>query len=294
MKVVSFGEILWDIIEGKAYLGGAPLNFAAHATQCGADSLMISRLGSDDYGKQALQKLAEVDVGYSEVQIDKKHPTGSVDVFLENGQPSYIIHPGVAYDYISFEELNQSFLSSDFGVFYYGTLAQRNKTSRETLYNILESKTFDQIFYDVNLRKDCYSKDIVLQSLEKSNILKLNDEEVSVLSEYMFSKNFGMEDFAKGCYDKYGHEVIIITAGAQGCYVYHREKMQMVSGQKVTVADTVGAGDSFSASFMYMYYQTGDPIKAASIGNQIGAFVASQRGAIPAYTEEIRMMLSNS
>jgi len=292
MKVAAFGEILWDIIEGKAHLGGAPLNFAAHSAQCGAESYMISRLGADDFGKKAFEKLDEFNVNKSTVQFDQQHSTGTVDVFLENGQPSYTIHTHVAYDYILFRELPDAFNNLDFDIFYFGTLAQREDVSRRTLHEILEAKSFKNVFYDVNLRKDCYSKEIVLDSLKRSNVLKLNDEEVEVISGYLFSKPYSIEDFSKACYDKYGHNVIIVTAGAEGCYVYHNNEMSQVPGKKVEVADAVGAGDSFSASFMYKYYQTQDPVKAAYIGNQIGGFVASQHGAIPPYSREIKGLLS--
>jgi fructokinase len=292
MKVLSFGEILWDIIEGNAHLGGAPLNFAAHSAQCGAESYMISRLGSDDYSKRAMDKLDEVGVNHSIVQMDDQHPTGTVEVFLQDGQPSYTIHTQVAYDYIDFEQLPDTFHSTDYDIFYFGTLAQRGSKSRESLYRILQEKSFQSRFYDVNFRKDCFSKNIVLKSLEYSDVLKLNDEEVAIISEYMFSRAYGIEDFMRGCYEKYGHKVIIVTAGAEGCYIHHDNNVDFVSGKKVVVADAVGAGDSFSAAFMYVYYHTLNPLNAAKIGNQIGGYVASQRGAIPKYSDEIKEILS--
>jgi len=291
MKVLSFGEILWDIIEGKAHLGGAPLNFAAHSAQCGGESYMISRLGSDDLGKVALEKLEEVRVDHTLVQTDDLYPTGTVDVFLEDGQPSYTIHPHVAYDFIDFQQLPDAFHSTEYDIFYFGTLAQRERKSRDTLYKIQEEKSFQSRFYDVNFRKDCYSKETVLKSLNNSDVLKLNDEEVEVISEYMYGRILSIDDFVKACYDSYGHKVIIVTAGGEGCYVYTDQEMHKVEGRTVTVADAVGAGDSFSAAFMYKYFHSGDPIQSAFVGNQIGGFVASQHGAIPPYPDEIRELL---
>lgn len=293
MKVLSFGEILWDIIEGKAHLGGAPLNFAAHAAQCGADSYMISRLGEDENGKKAFDQVGSLKVSPELIQFDKDRPTGTVDVYLEEGQPSYTIHSQVAYDFIATPEFSSVFDNTDFDIFYFGTLAQRERTSRETLHQILTAKQFKSRFYDVNFRKDCYSKNTVMPSLENSDILKLNDEEVRIISEYLDHKYQGIEEFVKACYNLFGHKVIIITAGDKGCYVYTEEKLHEVPARKVVVADAVGAGDSFSGSFMYMYHKTGDPLKAAYVGNQVGGYVASQHGAIPAYSDEIRDLLKN-
>ncbi|MEL7006095.1 MAG: PfkB family carbohydrate kinase, partial [Bacteroidota bacterium] len=140
MKVISFGEILWDIIEGAYHIGGAPFNFAAHLTQCGADVAMISRLGKDEIGKRAFQAVCDLSVGTKYLQWDTKHPTGTVNVFLQNGQPTYTIHPEVAYDYIDFENLKLAgLLEDEIDIFSFGTLAQRHEKSRNTLNQILEN-----------------------------------------------------------------------------------------------------------------------------------------------------------
>ncbi|MEL6253034.1 MAG: carbohydrate kinase [Bacteroidota bacterium] len=292
MRVLSFGEILWDIIEHKYYIGGAPFNFASHISRCGADTYMVSRLGKDIWGEKAYEEAKKLGIHPDFIQWDADKPTGTVDVFLNNGQPSYIINPKVAYDYLDFEELIEAGLQNkSFDMFGFGSLAQRNETSRKCLYRILESLSFEHIFYDVNLRKDCFSAEIVNESLKYSTILKLNDDEVPIISEFAFSKKMGIEDFCEKVSAERGQNIIIVTAGGDGCFIYHEDKLHKVPGKKVEVVDTVGAGDSFSAAFLAIYFKKRDPIYAASVANQLGAFVASSHGPIPEYSNELKKVL---
>lgn len=295
MKVFSYGEILWDIIEGNHYIGGAPFNFAAHLAQCGAEVAMISRLGTDELGEQAMKKVAELGVKTNYVQWDTDHATGTVDVFLNNGQPSYTIHPNVAYDFINYDFLvNQGLLEADIDVFGFGTLAQRAAMSKETLSKIFAAKHFPHVFYDVNLRKDCYSAEIIRDSMPFCTVLKLNDEEVPLISSFLFGTELTIEAFCRRVQEVHELQVVIVTAGAKGCYVYDGHKIELVAGKAVQVVDTVGAGDSFSAAFMFQYVQHADPFRAASVANHVGGFVAASRGPIPSYSLEIRNLLGIS
>ena len=291
MKVLSFGEILWDIIEGKNYLGGAPFNFSAHAAQCGAETYILSRLGKDELGRKANEMAASYKVNTSLIQWDDLYPTGTVDVILSNGQPDYTIHTSVAYDFINYPEASHKLEDKEFDVFYFGSLAQRNSISRATLKNLLEKNSFDYVFYDVNLRKDGYNKEIILDSLTICNILKLNHSEVPVVSLLLFSADLSMEEFCEKMMSKYELELIIVTAAEKGCYIYEMDKLVLIPGKVVDVADAVGAGDSFSAAFMYAYFHHGDATAAARVANQVGGFVASHHGAIPPYSEEIKSLL---
>lgn len=292
MRVLSFGEILWDIIEGKYYIGGAPFNFASHIARCGADTYMVSRLGKDMWGEKAFDEVGKLGINSRFIQWDKARPTGTVDVFLKKGQPTYTINPEVAYDYLDFEELIEAGLKEkSFDMFGFGSLAQRNEVSRKCLYQILESLSFKHIFYDVNLRKDCYSAEIVNDSLKYSTILKLNDDEVPLISEFAFSEKMEIEAFCEKVSAERGQEIVIVTAGGDGCFIYHENQLHKVPGKKVEVVDTVGAGDSFSAAFLAMYFKKGDPVYAASVANQLGAFVASSHGPIPAYSDELKKVL---
>lgn len=289
MKVLSFGEILFDIIEGEPYLGGAPLNFAGHLAQFGVDAYILSAVGKDALGSEALRQIEGLGVKTDFVQVKEEYSTGTVPVVFLNGQPDYTIVRDVAYDYI---ELNgQEKALAGFDVLYFGTLAQRNEESRNTLRQLLSKKNYKQVFYDINLRKDCFNKELIHESLQYCSMLKLNDEEVEVLSQMFFGENLTMQDFCARIALEYNLEVVVVTAGAKGCYILEGLELFFVNGYPSKVVDTVGAGDSFSAAFVFHYLKQGDALVAADIANRLGAFVASSRGPLPAYSAEIRKVL---
>ena len=292
MKVLSFGEILWDIINGTEHLGGAPFNFAAHIARCGHDSFMLSRLGRDDFGKRAFELGADYGVHRELIQWDDKHPTGIVDVTLTNGQPDYFIREHTAYDYIDSEEASAAVRDLDFDVFYFGSLSQRNNVSARALFQILSEKQFKHIFYDVNLRKKGYTEEIIRKSLEVCSVFKLNNEEVPVISTMLAGSSLSLETFCTFLKSRYPLlRLIIITASEKGCYVFDG-KLSAIPGKRVEVCDAVGAGDAFSASFMHVYARTNNPIEAAKVANEVGAFVASKEGPIPHYSPAISAILS--
>ncbi|MFP4092004.1 MAG: carbohydrate kinase family protein [Cyclobacteriaceae bacterium] len=294
MKILSFGEILFDIIEGEHYLGGAPLNFTAHAARLGVQAYILSRLGQDDLGQEAMQKISSLKVNTSLVQWDEQHPTGTVPVSFEKGQPSYIITENVAYDFISYDKSASQIESTTFDVLYFGTLAQRNAQSADALAKLVSRNTFREIFYDINLRKDCYNADMIRNSLKYCTIFKLNDEEVNVLAEMFYNQPMEIEAFTKKITSDFQIGLIVITAGAKGCYVYQNSELHFVKGYPAKVVDTVGAGDAFSAAFLIFFLQQGNALRAADKANRLGAFVASSRGPQPVYTEEIRNQLAIS
>lgn len=293
-KFLSFGEVLWDIIDGVHYIGGAPLNVAAHLANCGADSCMLSRLGKDELGRRAFAEIEKLNVETSLIQWDEAYPTGTVEVFIENGQPDYTITGDVAYDYISTTAIEPQPEPQNFDCLYFGTLAQRNSTSRETLQWILKRLKFKTIFYDVNLRKGIVSKELIAASLRHCNIFKLNMEEVEVISQLIFQRSLSLENFAQQIRRDFDVDVIIITAAEKGCYLYHANALTFVGGETVELIDAVGAGDAFSAAFLYYYTEYNDALRSARIANKLGAFVASCRGAIPPYSTEIRKELTHA
>lgn len=290
MKVLVFGEVLWDIIDGKEHLGGAPLNFAAHVKQCGHESTIISAVGDDDRGKMALEQIEEVGVDVSMIQQSEIR-TGFVPVTLVAGQPEYEIIKYVAYDYIKADEISKKKIAQ-FDTFYFGSLAQRSPDSSEALKKILTNHSFRQVFYDVNLRKDCYTKEILDYSLGQCTILKVNDEEVGVIGEMVFGMELNFEEFCVKVKEAYeGVKTIIITAGKDGCLIHANGTIDRVPTDPIKVVDTVGAGDSFSAAFMCMYATTQDARRSAIVANKVGGFVASNPGPIPKYSEEIKQLL---
>ena len=252
MNVLSFGEIVWDIIEEEEHLGGAPLNLAAHLAQLGYQSDLVSRVGADRRGGAALDAMKRIGVDASLVQVDPVHPTGYVDVFVDGqGNPDFTIHQQVAYDFISFEAPLRDWLGNDrFDVFTFGTLCQRNEVSRNTLRQTLDAVRAAHVFCDVNLRQDFYDRDIIAHSLQRSTIVKLNHAETVALSGLLFREELDESTFASRIQEEYSVGLVCVTKGAEGCTVYDGGHRVDCPGTKVQVADTLGAGDAFSASFL--------------------------------------------
>ena len=291
MNALAFGEILWDMIDDEHHLGGAPLNFAAHVSQCGGQSAIISQVGADALGDRALEQAKDLRVDVRWVTRSNDDPTGTVDVFLRDGQPDYTIHEQVAYDKIRLPDID-ALKQSDYDVFYFGTLAQRSEHNSQILSQLLNEIQFPHIFYDINLRKSYYSRTIIERSLKQSNIFKINDAEAATVSQLLWNKNFGLETFSKKIAEEYEIDIVIITAAERGCFVMRRGGLVHIPGHHIQVVDAVGAGDSFSAAFMTVYLNSHDVISAANVANQVGAFVASSRGAIPVYPKRIRELLN--
>ena len=190
-KALSFGAVVWDIIEGVPYIGGAPFNLAAHLAKCAIPSYMLTSLGQDEFGDRSLAEMERLGVDRRYVQIDPEHPTATVVVTLsEAGQPTYEIKDRVSYDYIRADApLLDAIVREEFEVFCFGTIEQRSPTTRQSLRKILGRVAGAHVLYDVNLRLDYYSREIVTESLTYTTILKLNDEETRVLGEMLFGRS---------------------------------------------------------------------------------------------------------
>jgi fructokinase len=289
-SALVFGEILWDIIEGNAYLGGAPLNFAAHFAKCGGASSIFSSIGSDPLGNMALAAIEKTGVDTSLIQQHPNFPTGTVDVFLDQqGQPDYDIKENVAYDNIAPPGKSEKFM---YDIFYFGSLAQRNSVSKQSLWEILSSQNFQYRFYDINLRKEFYSYEVIHYSLMHCNVFKINDDEVRQVSILFYKKEISIEDFSKRLSDDYKIDVVIVTAGDKGCHIWENGLITHVPAVPVHVVDTVGAGDAFSAAFMHTYFISKDAVKAAAMANLVGSYVAGSKGPIPDYTSELQRKLA--
>jgi len=287
MKVLAFGEILWDIVNGEEFLGGAPFNFAAHAAQCGNDVYMISRVGNDRLGIEAMKLCRELGVNDSFIQIDSRRPTGTVDVILAAGQPDYTIHENVAYDYIVADDI-PDLEAFGFDVLYFGSLAQRSLKPACALDSVLERGRFPYVFYDVNIRKGIDAAAILRRSLPHCTIVKMNTDEVRVVGSVIEAEIYSYEIVCRRLIESYPNiNIVIITAADAGCYVFHDDTLYHAAGVPVVIEDAIGAGDAFSAAYMTEFVRTGDPQAAARLANRVGAFVASHRGPIPTYTDDV-------
>lgn len=290
MKILCFGEILWDHIGKEYHLGGAPLNFAAHSARLGSESYLISAVGRDDLGSKALGEAGKIGVKTDYVTpVD--HPTGVVEVSMDGGIPSYEIVTGTAWDNILMtEESQEEILNAQWDLFYMGTLAQRSRTNgdllHKTLLNRLKAKS---VFFDVNLRQDYYDRDVMERSLEHTTILKLNDEELPVTGALLYEEEMPPASlFARLRSDYPRLEMMILTKGADGADIINSQGLRhypIESG--VVPVDTVGAGDSYSGAFCYAWHHTGDLDRSARFAQDVADRVVSQAGALPDYGREI-------
>ena len=282
MKILAIGEIIFDIFGDDAVIGGAPLNFCAHCVASGAKAALISGVGNDGFGKKALDYLGEFGVD-SRFVSTVSGETGKCIVTVTNGNPFYNVMRPAAYDMLEVDTKLISDYAAD--VFAFGTLIQRNKASRETLKKVLSECSFSHIFCDINLRKNCYDKDSCLRCLENATILKLSDEEETLLNEFGFyTKGKTDKETIKNICNSFANiELLLFTRGENGSVVYNskEEKFYYFDAVKADVVSTVGAGDSYSAAFLCEYFKSGDIEKAGIAGSKLSAFVVSHREAVP-------------
>ena len=283
MDVVAFGEILWDVIDGEAHIGGAPFNLAAHAVRCGLRAAAVSRVGDDALGRAALAKMARLKVDARWTGLDASRQTGTVTVSLADGQPNYTIRENVAWDRIEVsEEALASLAVERPRAFCFGTLAQRGEVSRRTLAKLLEAFRDAVVFYDVNLRQHYWSASLVDARLARATLVKVNADEARVLGGELFGGACAPDAFGAGVLARHPAKAVIVTLGADGCLVYERGRAPVsCPGERVEVADAVGAGDAFSAAFLAAWLSGATAVEAAAAGNARGAWVAARRGAVP-------------
>lgn len=292
LLVVGMGEALWDMLPEGRKLGGAPANFAYHVSQFGLDSRVVSAVGDDELGNEILANFAEKQL---DCQIEKvAYPTGTVQVTLdEKGVPCYEIKEGVAWDNIPYTPALENLAKQTHAVCF-GSLAQRNAVSRETINRFIDQMPKDENvlkIFDINLRQHFYSKELIEASLKKSNVLKINDEELVVVGE-MFG--FADIDFQDKCWillAKYNLKMLILTCGTEGSYVFTPGEVSFLETPQVQVADTVGAGDSFTGAFVAAIL-SGKTVKDAHrLAVDVSAFVCTQNGAMPELAEELKNRL---
>lgn len=284
MKVLSFGEILWDIYPEQKFIGGAPFNFSAHLAKYDQPVYMLSCLGEDDLGDEALLRLKQCGVLTDFVSRSADKQTGQCLVTLdENAVPTYDLKQDVAYDYI-----DCSAVTGNFDVLYFGTLALRNQYNLDSLAALLKAHTFKEVFVDVNIRAPFYSRRSVTWCLSNTTILKISDEELPVIADLLSVDGaIGYPAFVRLLKKKYPNlRMIVVTLGGKGAYCYdcQQDREYHCAAQRVTVASTVGAGDSFSAAFLYQFFQKRQIQFCLEYATKIAGFVVSKYEAVPDYT----------
>lgn len=286
--VVAIGAVLWDVFPDGERLGGAPANFAVHAAALGARSTMVSCVGDDARGKAALEILSERDVAIDAVQVHAHRPTGSVNVILVDGQPTYEIVEGVAWDAITWcSELAP--IAQSAHALCFGTLDQRAAQSRQAITNFLDAASPDCLrVLDINFRQHYHTDEIVRESLIRADVLKLNDEEVVLLRDYVGGEE-DVDAFLTDICARFDLRCVILTLGEQGCRILGEDGICRAIGKRQQVVNTVGAGDAFTAAYV-MHLLAGAPIQiCAEQANAVGGFVTTQDGGMPPLPARFRV-----
>lgn len=284
MRLLAFGEVLYDVFGERKTIGGAPLNVSYHFHKCGGDADIISAVGDDDPGRDALSFMKGTGIGTEYVTLSN-YPTGRADVSASGSEADYVFNAPCAWDDI---RLPHS-LTESVDVFYWGTLALRSEKSRETFHSISSSIKADIRYFDVNIRKMFYSEDIIIEGLESCNILKVNENELPLILSLSGKKDI------PSLKERYSIDIVILTEGEKGSTVYDESAVH-IPAVKTEVVDTVGAGDSYSACFLHNYIESGDAENAARKASLLSSFVCSKRGGMPDYdiAEVLKQQISLS
>ena len=286
--VVGLGEVLWDVLPEGKKLGGAPANFAYHAGQLlgMGNTIAISALGEDKLAEETIEALKDHGLNYMMPRV--KYPTGTVQVTLSgDGIPAYEIKENVAWDNIPYT-VEMAEIAKNCRAVCFGSLAQRYVTSWATIRQFLDDTPADCLkIFDINLRQQFYSKDVIEESLRRCNILKINDEELVVIKRMYGYDDLDMRGICEKILADYKLKMLVLTCGTNGSYVFAPGLTSFQETPKVTVADTVGAGDSFTGSFCATILN-GRPLEEAhKCAVQISAYVCTQNGAMPSYPEKL-------
>lgn len=280
--VVGMGEALWDVLPEGKKIGGAPANFAYHVSQFGLPSCVVSAIGDDALGKEIIENFTSK--GLDQLIAEVPYPTGTVQVEIDRtGIPLYDIKENVAWDNIPYTE-HLDALAKRTKAVCFGSLAQRNVVSRETINHFLDTMPKDDdslIVFDVNLRQGFYNKEILCKSMQNCNILKINDEELITVSRMFGYPGIDLQDKCWILRGKYNLKMLILTCGINGSYVFTPGNVSFQPTPKVEVADTVGAGDNFTAAFIASILKGKSVTEAHSIAVKTSAYVCTQKGAMP-------------
>jgi fructokinase len=292
--VLCFGEVLWDLFPGGAELGGAPANFAGRIQSLGHRAVLVSSVGRDALGQRARELLEEHGLDTEFVQNHPSLPTGTVEISVsDKGEPDFNIIAGVAYDeIISSSKLLRASAEADCVCF--GTLAQRSPKSRATLHELLGEAQVATKLLDLNLRKNCYTRDTVGRSLDSADILKLNEAEVLEVCR-MFDLPAIVPEFASQAIERWALSHCIITRGEEGVYARTASGQECsLTGFRVSVVDTCGSGDAFAAGFMSELFRGEDLERCCAFGNALGALVASTKGGTaPIHQRDVERLLKS-
>lgn len=284
--VVGLGEVLWDMLPDGKKLGGAPANFAYHAGQFGLNTIAVSALGEDQLAEETIAALEKNGLHYLMPRVP--YPTGTVLVTLSSdGIPTYEIKENVAWDNIPYtKEIAE--IAKNCRAVCFGSLAQRNVTSWATIRQFLDDTPADCLkIFDINLRQQFFTKNVIEESLKRCDVLKINDEEVVTFSHLFGYEGLDMRETCQKILTTYNLQMLVLTCGTNGSYVFTPTITSFQDTPKVEVADTVGAGDSFTGSFCAAILNGKSIEEAHKIAVSVSAYVCTQNGAMPKYPAEL-------
>ncbi|MGD0480948.1 MAG: PfkB family carbohydrate kinase [Terracidiphilus sp.] len=300
--ILGIGELLWDIVADDMRLGGAPANFAVMSARLGNHAAILSRIGGDDLGRQAIERLDPMPVESGVLQVDSQHETGRVTVTLENGEPHYTIHEPAAWDFL---ELSDAWvqLAARADAICFGSLAQRNQQARQTIQALAAeaSSTCIRVF-DVNLRTPFYSAEVLEESLQLATVVKMNDTEAPLVLDLLDlaieeapgpGETLSTPVYLRAAAERLLAEfpslqMVAATRGSRGSLLVTRDEWDEHSGFPVKVADGIGAGDAFTAAMTHYMLRGADLATLNEAGNRWGGWMASQSGAMPALPDAVR------
>lgn len=289
--VVGMGEALWDVLPEGKKIGGAPANFAYHVSQFGLPSRVVSAVGNDPLGREIVENFTSK--GLNHLIEEVPYPTGTVQIEIDPaGVPQYDIKENVAWDNIPYTARLEA-LAGQTRAVCFGSLAQRNVVSRDTINRFLDAmpQTADSlVVFDVNLRQGFYTKEILCNSMKRCNILKINDEELVTVSRMFGYPGIDLQDKCWILLGKYNLRMLILTCGINGSYVFTPGNVSFQPTPKVEVADTVGAGDSFTAAFIASLLKGKSVAEAHALAVRTSAFVCTRKGAMPEVPPDLRSL----
>ncbi len=281
-RMVGIGELLWDLLPEGKQLGGSPMNVVYHCQAAGINSAVISAIGKDALGSEIIDQLTKRSVSTEFVQFHEDKPTGTVTVTLDQGIPDFTIHPDVAWDEIIWNDKLEE-LAQTVDAVAFGSLPQRNDISRNCILSFLESMKPESLrIFDINIRQDFHSKELINASLSHCNILKINDEELPILANYLNLEG-SEEEQLRTLIDHYTLKLIAYTKGAHGSWLITQDAKTEMLAPKIKISDTVGAGDAFTG-VMIAGILNGNPLKEIhQKATEVAAWVCTKAGAMPTY-----------
>lgn len=278
-KIIGLGEILWDMLPTGKQLGGAPANFAYHVCRLGGNGWAVSAISDDELGREIKNTLSTKKLNTILEEVNE--PTGTVQVTLNAaGVPTYDITEGVAWDHIPFTERIGN-LAKETSAVCFGTLAQRSPESRATIHKFIESMPAGSLkVFDINLRQKYYDEKIISDSLRRTDILKINDEELEIVSR-MLCLSGTSEERCRAISREFNLKFVILTMGGDGSKVILEDRVHLSTPGKINIVDTVGAGDSFTAAFMLAYLRGESIENAHTLATEVSSYVCTKAGAMP-------------